>query len=136
MASVTHTNKRRLSRRSSDQAQGDSEPSKKACEGLAEPALDSQAGSDDEDVYIPSADPAASELSSASGAELDDDDGDSDTVSAVAARTKQVAVHHRPGGPAKWDADAKRARYTEKYGQMTPEVALGTWSQLLSALAA
>lgn len=121
------TNKRRLSRRSGDLPPGlPLQPSKKPREGSPESLRESESGaSDDDDVYIPSANPAASELSSASGGEFADDDGDSDAIGAVAARTKAVAVHHRDGGPAKWDAEAKRARYVEKYGQMTPEAALG-----------
>ena len=89
--------------------------------------------SSDEDVYIPSADPAASEMSSASGGELEDDDGDSDAVGAIAAHAKAVAMHNRAGGPAKWDAEAKRARYVEKYGDMTPENALGECSLVFEA---
>ena len=131
MSSTPATNKRRISRRSSDQFAGlPLEPAKRPREGSADTS-DSSNDHDvpsDEDVYIPSADPAASELSSASSAELDDDDGDSDAVGAVAARTKEVATRNRAGGPAKWDAEAKRARYVEKYGQMTPDAALGTLS--------
>ena len=131
MSSTPATHKRRISRRSSDQFAGlPLESAKKPREGspdAPEPAIDHDASSD-EDVYIPSADPAASELSSASGAELDDDDGDSDAIGAVAARTKAVATRNRAGGPAKWDAEAKRARFIEKYGQMTPDAALGTFS--------
>ena len=127
MSSTPTTNKRRISRRSSDQFAGlPLEPAKK-------PREDSDDGSttgiehdpaSDDDVYVPSADPAASELSSASSGELDDD-GDSDAVGAVAARAKAVATRNRAGGPAKWDAEAKRARYLERYGQMTPDAALG-----------
>ena len=127
------TNKRRISRRSSDLPPGLLlQPLKKPCEGSPESARESDAPpsesppqSDDDDVYIPSADPAASELSSLSGAELDDDDGDSDAVRAIVACTKAVAVQNRAGGAAKWDAEAKRARYIEKYGKITPEAALG-----------
>ena len=121
------TNKRRLSRCSGDLPPGlPLQPSKKPREGSLESARESDApASDEDDVYIPSADPAVSELSSLSGAEIDDDDGDSDAVGAIAARTKAVAVQNRAGGGAKWDAEAKRARYVEKYGQITPEAALG-----------
>ena len=131
MSSTPATNKRRISRRSSDQFAGlPLEPAKKPREGSADVSDSSNGDHDvpsDEDVYIPSADPAASELSSASSAELDDDDGDSDAVGAVAARTKAVATRNRAGGPAKWDAEAKRARFFEKYGQMSPDAALGTF---------
>ena len=128
------TNKRRISRHSSDLPPGlPLQPLKKLREGSPESARGSDAppsdtplqSDDDDDVYIPSADPAASELSSLSGAELDDDDGDSDAVGAIVARTKAVAVQNRAGGAAKWDAEAKRARYIEKYGKITPEAALG-----------
>ncbi|KAI1784375.1 hypothetical protein LXA43DRAFT_1066828 [Ganoderma leucocontextum] len=118
--------KHHFSRRSSSQPPGlPLQPSKKPREGSAEPAHHTEVDvSSDEDMYIPSAEPAASEMSSASGGELEDDDRDSDAVGAIAARAKAVAIHNRAGGPAKWDTEAKRMRYMEKYGKMTPEGAL------------
>ena len=124
------TQKRHVSHWSSDQFTGlPLAPAKKPHEGSADVSDSSNDHNvpSDEDVYIPSADPAASELSSASSAELDNDDGDSDAVGAVAAQTKVVATRNCAGGPAKWDAEAKRAWYVEKYRQMTPDVALGTF---------
>ena len=133
--SSTAPTKRRISRRSADQPAGlPLQPSKRAREGSTDAGRESEADvSSDEDVYIPSADPAASEMSSASGGELEDDDGDSDAVGAIAAHAKAVAMHNRAGGPAKWDAEAKRARYVEKYGDMTPENALGECSLVFEA---
>ena len=131
MSSTLATNKRHISRRSSDQFAGlPLEPAKRPHEGSADTS-DSSNDHDvlsNKDMYIPSADPAASELSSASSTELNNDDSDSDAVGAVAARTKAVAMRNRAGSPAKWDAEAKHTRYVEKYRQMTPDVALGMLS--------
>ena len=124
--------KRRLSRRSA----GDSGPQSPDYKKVkAEPTSDSEVlGSQDvvnledselDEVYIPDPDGVASEGSSTG--ELDDD-GDSDAVGAIASRAKHAADHAQSGGPTKWDADAKRARYQERYGDKDPEEALGQFA--------
>ena len=84
--------------------------------------------SSDEDIYILSTGPAASELSSTSGTKVDDN-GNNDIVDAIIAHTKAMAVHYHTSGPTKWDTKVKHTCYLEKYDNMTPKAALGEFVQ-------
>ena len=132
MDSTRHTTKRRHSHRSGSPSQLVSATGAKRVK--AEVISDNEASmatipelehlglSDDEDVYVPPAmaNPYASEAES----QAEDDDGDGDEsdggLRALVSRAKQARAE-----PAKWDADAKRARWNEKYGAMDVEEAVG-----------
>ena len=85
--------------------------------------------SDFEDVYIPHAGRdrnAASDAESQADFEEDEADESDGGLHALVSRAKQARA-----GRGKWDADAKRARWNEKYGAMKAEEAVGACFCLL-----
>ena len=136
MSSTPSGNKRRLSRRSgspSQLASATAQPTKKIKEEIisdteatfdgpgADLTSDQLGQSDDEDVAIPSAMSHlyASEAESQAG--NDDDAGNESDggLQALVSRARQARTD-----TGKWDADAKRARWNEKYGVMPLEDAV------------
>ena len=127
-------NKRRLSRRSGSPGElvsATRQPVKRIKE---EPSSDGEVhipshdpldvgDSDFEDVYIPRAArdrDAASDAESHVDFEEDGEDESDGGLRALVSRAKQARA-----GRGKWDADAKRARWNEKYGAMKAEEAVG-----------
>ena len=87
--------------------------------------------SDFEDVYIPRAErdrDAASDAESQVDFEEDGEDESDGGLRALVSRAKQARAGRGKQARAsrgKWDADAKRARWNEKYGAMKAEEAVG-----------
>lgn len=149
MSSTPPTNKRRLSRRSgspSQLASATDQPTKKIKEEIlsdndaafdgpgADLPSDQLGQSDNEDVAIPStmSHLYASEAESQAGDDDDAGDESDGRLQALVSRTRQARAD-----AGKWDADAKRARWNEKYGAMPLEDAVCTYIQTccLSGLA-
>ncbi|PIL35261.1 hypothetical protein GSI_01986 [Ganoderma sinense ZZ0214-1] len=109
-------------KRIKEEVLSDHEPSMAAI-----PELEHLGLSDDEDVYVPAAipNPYTSEAESQAEDDDDDDGNESDgALRALVARAKQARAE-----PSKWDADAKRARWNEKYGDMDVEEAVAAMSK-------